>query len=186
MILWLASPSGAGGCSWDLLEHHTSGHSCFEEAREAPSYLLCDGAGTLDELPLGEAVGGAELQRSGLLHQVDAAVAQLLHPRLDLEADLEWKKTWRRFMSPHGTITITAWMFVWLRVGADLEHYTFNLQTVNHGWVVLHYKHHYRLFRLVEAQRRHGNQLGFQRLAIDKISIRAVCLLVQRFQPLLD
>lgn len=53
------------------------------------SYLLRDCAGTFDELPLGEAVSGAELQGSSLLDQVDAAMAQLLHPCLDLETNLK-------------------------------------------------------------------------------------------------
>lgn len=51
--------------------------------------LLHDCAGTLNELPLGEAVSGAELQSSSFLDQVDAAMSQLLHPCLDLEANLK-------------------------------------------------------------------------------------------------
>lgn len=46
------------------------------------AYLLCDCAGAFDELPFGEGVSGTELQGSSLLDQVDAAVAQLLHPCL--------------------------------------------------------------------------------------------------------
>lgn len=53
------------------------------------TYLLCDCAGTLDELPLGEAVSGAELQGSSLLDHVNTAVAQLLHPCLYLETNLK-------------------------------------------------------------------------------------------------
>lgn len=53
------------------------------------AYLLHDCAGTLDELPLGEAVSGAELQSSSFLDQVDTAMSQLLHPCLDLEANLK-------------------------------------------------------------------------------------------------
>ncbi len=53
------------------------------------AYLLCDCAGTLDELPFGEAVGGTELQGSSLLDQVDTAMAQLLHPCLYLETNLK-------------------------------------------------------------------------------------------------
>lgn len=53
------------------------------------AYLLHDCAGTLDELPLGEAVSGAELQSSSFLDQVDTAMAQLLYPCLYLEANLK-------------------------------------------------------------------------------------------------
>lgn len=53
------------------------------------AHLLCDCASTLNELPLGEAVSGAELQGASLLDQVDAAMAQLLHPGLYLEANLK-------------------------------------------------------------------------------------------------
>lgn len=53
------------------------------------AYLLHDCAGTLDELPFGEAVSGAELQSSSFLDQVDTAMAQLLHPCLYLEANLK-------------------------------------------------------------------------------------------------
>lgn len=53
------------------------------------AYLLHDCAGTLDELPLGEAISGAELQSSSFLDQVDASVAQLLNPGLYLVANLE-------------------------------------------------------------------------------------------------
>lgn len=60
------------------------------DPRAAP-YLLCDCAGTLDELPLGVAVGGAHLEGPRLLHQEDAAVAQVLHTSANLEADL-WKQ----------------------------------------------------------------------------------------------
>jgi len=56
--------------------------------RVSERYLLCDRTGARDELPLGEAVGGRDLQRSGLLDQEDAAVAELLHASLDLETDL--------------------------------------------------------------------------------------------------
>lgn len=52
-------------------------------------YLLHDWAGTLDELPLGEAVSGAELQSSSFLDQVDAAVSQFLNPRLYLVTNLK-------------------------------------------------------------------------------------------------
>lgn len=51
-------------------------------------YLFCDGSGTIDELSLGETVGGGDLQSSGFLDQEDAAVSELLHPGLDLETDL--------------------------------------------------------------------------------------------------
>lgn len=54
-----------------------------------PAYLLSDGTGTLNELPLGEAVSGAHLQGASLLNQVDTSMAQLLDPRLDLEAHLQ-------------------------------------------------------------------------------------------------
>lgn len=53
------------------------------------AYLLRDCAGTFDELPFGEAVSGAELQGSSFLDQVDAAMAQLLHPRLYMETNLK-------------------------------------------------------------------------------------------------
>lgn len=53
------------------------------------AYLLCDCTGALDELPFGEAVSRAELQGSSLLDQVNTAMAQFLHPRLYLEANLK-------------------------------------------------------------------------------------------------
>lgn len=53
------------------------------------AYLLRDCPGTLNELPFGEAVCGAELQGSSFLNQVDTAMAQLLHPCLYLEANLK-------------------------------------------------------------------------------------------------
>lgn len=53
------------------------------------TYLLHDGSGTLYELSFRETVRGAELQSSGLLDHVDAAVAELLHPGLDLKANLK-------------------------------------------------------------------------------------------------
>lgn len=52
------------------------------------TYLLHDCAGALDEFPFGETVCGAELQSSSFLDHVDTAMAQLLHPRLYLEANL--------------------------------------------------------------------------------------------------
>lgn len=52
-------------------------------------YLLCDGAGAFDELSLGEAVRGGDLQGSGLLDEEDASVAELLHSRFNLETNLE-------------------------------------------------------------------------------------------------
>lgn len=52
-------------------------------------YLLCDGASTFDELSLGEAVRGGDLQGSGLLDEEDASVAELLHSRFNLETNLE-------------------------------------------------------------------------------------------------
>ena len=61
--------------------------SCLPGLRAAP-YLLCDSAGTLDQLPLGIAVRGAHLEGACLLHQEDAAVAQVLHPSANLEANL--------------------------------------------------------------------------------------------------
>ena len=62
----------------------------------AVSYLLGDRAGTLDELPLGVAVGGAHLEGPCLLHQEDAAVAQVLHTSGNLEADLGRQPGWGR------------------------------------------------------------------------------------------
>lgn len=60
------------------------------DPRAAP-YLLCDCAGTLNELPLGVAVGGAHLEGPRLLHQEDTAMAQVLHASTNLEADL-WRQ----------------------------------------------------------------------------------------------
>lgn len=60
-------------------------------ALRAAPYLLCDRAGTLDQLPFGVAVRGAHLEGPRLLHQEDAAVAQVLHPSANLEADL-WRQ----------------------------------------------------------------------------------------------
>lgn len=55
-------------------------------------YLLRDGAGAFDELPFGEAVGGGDLQGSGLLDEEDASVSELLHSRFNLETNLEDKQ----------------------------------------------------------------------------------------------
>lgn len=63
--------------------------SFFHSPLTVAAYLLCDCTSTLDELPLGEAVSGAELQGSSLLDQVDTAMAQFLHPRLYLEPNLK-------------------------------------------------------------------------------------------------
>lgn len=52
------------------------------------TYLLHHSAGALDEFPFRETVCGAELQSSSFLDHVDTAMAQLLHPRLYLEANL--------------------------------------------------------------------------------------------------
>jgi len=53
------------------------------------AYHLCNCAGTLDELPFGKAVSGAELHGSSFLHHVDTAVAQILHPCLYLVTNLK-------------------------------------------------------------------------------------------------
>ena len=53
------------------------------------AYLLCDCTGTLNQFPFGEAVSGAELQGSSFLNQVDAAMAQLLHPCSYLKTNLK-------------------------------------------------------------------------------------------------
>lgn len=55
----------------------------------AVPYLLRDCAGTLNELPLGVAVRGAYLEGPCLLHEEDAAMAQVLHTCANLEADLQ-------------------------------------------------------------------------------------------------
>lgn len=55
-------------------------------------YLLRDGAGAFDELPFGEAVGGGDLQGSGLLDEEDASVSELLHSCFNLETNLEDKQ----------------------------------------------------------------------------------------------
>lgn len=52
-------------------------------------YLLSDGTGTLDQLPLGIAVCGAHLEGPCLLHQEDTAMAQVLHTCANLESDLQ-------------------------------------------------------------------------------------------------
>lgn len=51
-------------------------------------HLLRDFAGALDQLLLGVGIAGAALQGSSLGHQCGASMAQLLHPVLDVEADL--------------------------------------------------------------------------------------------------
>ena len=82
-LLWvLSSQRKSSGSST------STARACWTRGRLF-QYLLCDSAGTLDELPLGEAVGGGDLQGPGLLDQVNAAVAQLLHAGLDLEANLD-------------------------------------------------------------------------------------------------
>lgn len=63
---------------------------------KAAPYLFCDCAGTLDELPLGVAVGGAHLEGPCLLHQEDTAVAQVLHASAYLEANLRRQPGWGR------------------------------------------------------------------------------------------
>ena len=82
------------GHSVPLMSLVTVGHRgrvwvtvAVSDLRAAP-YLLCDCTGTLDELPLGVAVRGAHLEGPRLLHQEDAAVAQVLHTCANLEADL--------------------------------------------------------------------------------------------------
>lgn len=77
-------------------------------------YLLHDCAGTLDELPLGEAVSGAELQSSSLLDQVDAAMAQLLDPGLYLVAHLKKAQQGVATLACTGLPTLTnqyRWMY---------------------------------------------------------------------------
>lgn len=77
----------------DDFSRHNFAEKCSAQVKSAVTmcvaYLLHDCAGTLDELPLREAVSGAELQSSSFLDQVDAAMSQLLHPCLDLEANLK-------------------------------------------------------------------------------------------------
>lgn len=53
------------------------------------AYLLCDSSCTFDQLPLGEAVCGAHLERTSLLDQVDTAMPELLHTAFYLHANLE-------------------------------------------------------------------------------------------------
>lgn len=65
------------------------------DPRGAP-YLFCDCAGTLDELSLGVAIGGAHLEGPCLLHQEDTAVAQVLHASANLKADLWRQPGWGR------------------------------------------------------------------------------------------
>ena len=67
------------------------------------AHLLCDGAGALDELPLGEAISGAELQGPRLLNQVDTAMAQLLHSCPYLETNL--KSTTEHWLRPHPIVS---------------------------------------------------------------------------------
>lgn len=55
-------------------------------------YLFGDSAGAVDELSFSETVWGCDLQGSSLLDQRDTTVAQILHPGLDLETNLEKKK----------------------------------------------------------------------------------------------
>lgn len=87
----------------------TAGHCGSVGPRAAP-YLLGDGAGTLDELPLGVAVGGAHLEGPRLLHQEDAAVAQVLHPSANLEADLRRQPGWgRRSVMDPAMEVLPAW-----------------------------------------------------------------------------
>lgn len=52
-------------------------------------YLLRDCTGTINELSFGEAVGGGDLQSSGLLDQEDTPMSELLHSSLDLETNLD-------------------------------------------------------------------------------------------------
>lgn len=81
------------GCLWLLPSSHSwsPGVTVAVSDPTAAPYLLCDCAGTLDELPLGVAVGGAHLEGPRLLHQEDTAVAQVLHTSTNLEADL-WRQ----------------------------------------------------------------------------------------------
>lgn len=86
----------------------TAGHCGSVGPRAAP-YLLGDSAGALDELPLGVAVGGAHLEGPRLLHQEDAAVAQVLHPRANLEADLRRQPGWGRSVRDPAIEVLPAW-----------------------------------------------------------------------------
>lgn len=64
-----------------------SAGSCDSKLRAAP-YLFRDGTGAFNQLPLGVAVCGADLEGPCLLHQEDTAVAQVLHTSANLESDL--------------------------------------------------------------------------------------------------
>lgn len=84
-----ALPVNPSGCIYSFSTVSMMFPRCCTTACFHVAYLLHDSAGTLDELPFGEAVSGAELQSSSLLDQVDTAMAQLLYPCLYLEAHLK-------------------------------------------------------------------------------------------------
>lgn len=71
-----------------LLKHKQSTEVTASHSSKQ-AYLFSDGTGIFDQLSLGETVRRAHLKGSGLLNQIDAAVTQLLHPRLDLRSHLE-------------------------------------------------------------------------------------------------
>lgn len=91
-------------------------------------YLLHDCAGTFDELPLGEAISGAELQSSSFLDQVDASVAQLLNPGLNLVANLEASRSFQscKYLSMY--VYVYVYLSISIRILAHI--YTYHIQYV--------------------------------------------------------
>ena len=69
-----------------MLHLHSEDNECFFDDI---AYLFCDCSSTLNELPFGETVSGAELQGSSLLDQTNTAMAQFLHPCPYLESNLK-------------------------------------------------------------------------------------------------
>lgn len=64
-------------------------NGCIHFTQRGPPYLLGDRTGTLDQLPLGVAVCGANLEGPCLLHQEDTAMAKVLHACANLESNLQ-------------------------------------------------------------------------------------------------
>lgn len=144
------------GCTYSFSTLSMMFQRCCTTACCHVAYLLHDRAGTLDELPFGEAVSGAELQSSSLLDKVDTAMAQLLYPCLYLEAHLKAQPgicldcicLLTSITSLDNYNHILNWLVSYFLFQAPSEgerwHYTSNFHK-DHGWVALHYEHHYRL-----------------------------------------
>lgn len=85
------TPGGGSKGTWlnPELFSHPSSPPGTRPGTLAAAHLLGDLARALDQLLLGVGIAGAALQGSSLGHQGSTAVTQLLHPALDVGADLQ-------------------------------------------------------------------------------------------------